>query len=59
MIVTKSVNPERLKQNIDLFNFNLSDEEMQKIDGLNENKHYNDPGDFCEAAFGMFFPIFD
>jgi len=58
-IIPKSVNPERLRQNIDLFEFNLSDEEMKKIDGLDTGKRYNDPGFFCEAAFGCFFPIYE
>jgi len=58
-IIPKSVDVERLRQNIDLFGFNLSDEEMRKIDLLDEGKRYNDPGFFAEAAFGMFFPIFE
>jgi len=32
---------------------------MKEIDKLNKNKRYNDPGVFCEKAFGKFFPIYD
>jgi len=55
-IIPKSIKAERLRENINLFHFEMSDEEMEKMNGLNENKHYNDPGHFCEAAFGCFFP---
>lgn len=33
-IIPKSVHAERIKQNIDIFNFELSDDEMAAIDGL-------------------------
>jgi len=47
-----------LKENIALFDFALSAEEMKTIDGLNKNRRYNDPGDFCEGM-GLFCPIYD
>ena len=37
----------------------LSGEEMAEIGVLNRHRRFNDPGVFCEAAFGTFFPIFD
>jgi D-xylose reductase len=58
-IVPKTTRPERLKENLALFDFNLSDSEMKTLTGLNRNRRFNDPGDFCEAAFGRFFPIYD
>lgn len=58
-IIPKSVNKERLAQNLDLFGFELNQDQMKSIDGLNENLHYNDPGNFCEEAFGLFYPIFE
>jgi len=58
-IVPKSVKTERLIENIDLFDFNLSEEEMKAISGLNKNRRYNDPGNYAEPAFKCFSPIFD
>jgi len=58
-IIPKSVKPERLAENINLFDFNLSEKEMATIDANDQNKHYNNPAEFCEAAFGLFYPIFD
>ena len=29
------------------------------IGGLNRNRRFNDPGDFCEAAFNTFCPIYE
>jgi len=59
-IIPKSVNEERMKQNINILldeSFVLSEEHMKQIDGLNKDRRYNDPGHFCEVAFGTFFPI--
>mmetsp|Transcript_12775 Transcript_12775/g.16539 ORF Transcript_12775/g.16539 Transcript_12775/m.16539 type:complete len:735 (+) Transcript_12775:69-2273(+) len=58
-IVPKSSKPHRLVENISLFDFNLSNEEMKQIDGLNENKRFNDPGVFAEGAFNTFYPIYE
>lgn len=35
--IPKSTNPERLKQNIDIFDFKLSDEDMKKMNSLDAN----------------------
>lgn len=35
--VPKSSNPGRIKQNIDIFDFELSPEDMQVLDGYNKN----------------------
>ena len=59
VVIPKSTNPTRQVENISLFDFNISDEDMQKISGLNKNKRYNDPGAFAEGAFGTFCPIYD
>jgi D-xylose reductase len=58
-IIPKTSKVERMKENIALFDFNLSDEEMQAISALNMNRRFNDPGHFCEAAFNRFHPIYD
>lgn len=58
-IVPKSTRVERLKENLALFDFELTDEEMAAISGLNRNRRFNDPGVFCESAFNTFFPIYE
>ena len=57
--IPKSVKHERLVENIAIFDFNLSEEDMNSISSLNENKRFNDPGVFAEAAFGKFCPIYE
>ena len=58
-IVPKTSKPERLAENIALFDFELTEDEMTAISGLDQHRRFNDPGDFCEAAFGTFFPIYE
>lgn len=47
--VPKSVNPERLLQNMQVFDFELSADEMTALDALNKNLRYNDPGQFTKG----------
>lgn len=58
-IIPKTTRPERLRENMALFDFELSSSDMADIDSLNENRRFNDPGEFCEAAFNTFFPIYE
>ncbi|MBL6815570.1 MAG: aldo/keto reductase [Pseudomonadales bacterium] len=58
-IIPKTARKERLKENLALFDFELSAEEMQAISALNSNRRFNDPAVFCEAAFNTFYPIYD
>ncbi len=58
-IIPKSSNPDRLRQNLDLFDFALSADEVAAISALNKNRRFNDPGTFCEVAFDTFYPIYD
>ncbi len=58
-IVPKTSRPERLAENLALFDFELNADEMQAISALNQNRRFNDPGVFCESAFGTFFPIYE
>ncbi len=58
-IIPKSTKAERLRENLDIFDFELSHAEMDAIAALNQNRRFNDPGNFCEAAFGRFHPIYD
>lgn len=58
-IIPKTTKPERMIENLAIFDFALSDDEMTQINALNANQRFNDPGVFCEAAFNTFHPIYD
>ena len=58
-IIPKTSRPERMLENQDIFDFELSKQEMLDISALNADRRFNDPGEFCEAAFNTFFPIYD
>ncbi len=58
-LVVKSASPERMRANLSVDDFELASDEMERISALNQNRRFNDPGDFCEGAFGTFFPIYD
>ncbi len=58
-IIPKSSNPRRMRENLNIIDFVLSEEEMAAISALNANRRFNDPGEFCEQAFGLFNPIYD
>jgi D-xylose reductase len=58
-VIPKTARPERLRENIALFDFALSPQQMQAIDGLDAGRRFNDPGVFCERAFNTFFPIYE
>ena len=58
-VIPKTSRVERLTENLSVFDFELTNEEMQAISALNANRRFNDPADFCEAAFNRFFPIYD
>jgi D-xylose reductase len=58
-IVPKTIHDDRLCENLNLFDFELTADELQAISALNRNRRFNDPGVFCESSFGTFFPIFD
>ena len=57
--LTKTCNVERMKENRNVLDFSLTDAEMEKINSLNKNRRYNDPGEFCESGMGTFCPIYD
>jgi diketogulonate reductase-like aldo/keto reductase len=57
--LTKTTKEERMKENRDVLDFELSAEEMASINALNKNHRYNDPGVFCEAGMGTFCPIYE
>ena len=57
--IPKTQNHDRLVENLNIYDFALSDQEMAAIDALEQHKRFNDPGAFGEAAFNTFVPIFD
>lgn len=58
-VIPKTTNPQRLVENLTLSEFSLQTDEMKAISGLNQNRRFNDPGHFCEAAFNTFHSIYD
>ena len=58
-VIPKTSKPERMRENIDIEDFELSAVEMAAISALNQNRRFNDPGVFAEAAFNTFHPIYD
>lgn len=51
-VVPKSCNPGRLSENLDVFSFELTEQDMKDIATINKDRRYNDPGDFCKG-FGL------
>ncbi|MEO1047643.1 MAG: aldo/keto reductase [Pseudomonadota bacterium] len=58
-VIPKTTKPERMRENLDIDDFELSSVEMMAINSLNQNRRFNDPGVFTEAAFNTFHPIYD
>ncbi len=58
-VIPKSSNPDHLRENLSIFDFSLSDAEMNLIQSLDRHQRFNDPGVFCELAFGCYYPIYD
>ena len=58
--VVKTSNFERMKENMHSLTWEdgLTHEEMRLIDGLNQNRRFNDPGVFTEGM-GSFYPIYE
>jgi len=58
VVIPKTSQIERLYENMNVFDFELSREEMELISSLNKNRRLNDPGEFCQSM-GAFVPIYD
>ena len=58
-LITKSTNLSRLRENLDILDFELTPQQMDEISALNKNRRFNDPGVFCDKAFNTFYPIYD
>jgi len=58
-VIPKSTRVERLKENMDVFGFELSAEEMKQLAGLNKGRRFNDPGVFaCGWGMPVGYPIY-
>lgn len=58
-VVPKTERPDRLAENLAVFDFALTADEMAAITALDRGRRFNDPGVFCEAAFNTFCPIYE
>lgn len=58
-VIPKTTKAERMRENLAIDDFALSGVEMAAISSLNQNRRFNDPGVFAEAAFDTFHPIYD
>jgi D-xylose reductase len=58
-VIPKTTRPDRLRENLAVFDFELSPDEMKAITALDRNRRFNDPGVFGEKAFNTFLPIYD
>ncbi len=58
-VIPKTTSPDRMKENLEIFDFELTDEEIRSISALDRHRRFNDPGVFCESAFNTFCPIYE
>jgi D-xylose reductase len=58
-VIPKTSRPERLAENLSIFDFSLSAAQMAAVAALDRGQRFNDPGVFCERAFNTFFPIYE
>jgi D-xylose reductase len=58
-VIPKTSNPARLAENLSIFDFELTEDQMRSIAAMDRNQRFNDPGAFCESAFGCFYPIYE
>ncbi len=57
IVFPKTTNPEHMEQNIDIFDFELTDDEMARIDALDSGKRFfNVPLEEQERTLGAFVP---
>ena len=58
-VIPKSNHLERIKQNLDIFGFEMTVEDMEKMKSLDRHLRFNDPAIYCEKVFNTFCTIFD
>ncbi|KAK5454107.1 hypothetical protein LTS15_006107 [Exophiala xenobiotica] len=54
IVIPKSNDATRQKQNLDLYSFELSSEEMESISSLDKGLRFNDPGDYLNPPQRIF-----
>ncbi|MFN9916210.1 MAG: aldo/keto reductase, partial [Pirellulaceae bacterium] len=57
-VIPKTGRVERLKENLAAQDIRLTAADLDAISRLDRNQRFNDPGVFCESAFGSFYPIY-
>ena len=58
-VIPKTSTSDRMAENLNIFDFELSQADMDSISGLDRGRRFNDPGVFCESAFNTFCPIYE
>ena len=59
IVIPGTKNPEHIKENFDLFDFELTDEDMEKISKINKNVRYYNRTDEQLEQFKNWSPDFD
>ena len=57
--ICKSSTMLHMEENINIFDFSLTELDFERIMKLDIKLRFNDPGKFCLEAFGTFCPIYD
>ena len=57
--ICKSSTMLHMEENINIFDFSLTELDFERIMKLDMKLRFNDPGKFCLEAFGTFCPIYD